>query len=202
MTDAGRALIDEMLARLRQTFLAGATDRQFFQEANALKIAICSPARWLDDRGVKANAGLIRKILETVIATIQKHGKRPAQINRFSIYFAYAVQEHMKHHGEEYYDQAKGSRRIGAILPKVIVSLKQSPGADQASNVMAEVHRALGSRRRARAHKSRDSEPGLFDLCNTDARAPHVGGKVLKPLRRAPDSAFCPQTASGDPGDS
>jgi hypothetical protein len=107
--------IDEMLRAIRAEFFAGHTDKRFFQERADLIDAVTWPARWMNERGVKAPASLYRRIIQTVIDTIRRKGNR-AKIRRFSMYFLHCVQEHMKHHGDEYYYQAKAARPIADVL--------------------------------------------------------------------------------------
>src|SRR3954467_15682905 len=106
--------LNEQLALVRRTFFAKKTDRQFFQERDLLRQAIAFPAAHLKDRygltarsprGIKKLVGIYRQILRTVIDTIKQHGA-VKKIERFSVYFLHAVQEHLKHHGEEYYQEA------------------------------------------------------------------------------------------------
>ena len=84
------------------------TQRQFFQERDLLRQAIAFPAARLKERlGVTATDDLYRRILRTVIDTIKEHGNR-AKIQQVSAYFLHAVQTHMDHHGEEYYESREG----------------------------------------------------------------------------------------------
>jgi hypothetical protein len=48
-----------------------------------------------------------------VIRTIKAKGIW-AKIDRFSVYFLHRVQEHMRHHGDEYYQEAKSAVRCAA----------------------------------------------------------------------------------------
>jgi hypothetical protein len=77
--------------------------------------AITWPAEWMNRRGAKLPASGYKRILGTVIQTIKRHGEQ-VKFRRFSLYFFKAVQEHMNHHGDEYYEAAK-CRSIGAMLP-------------------------------------------------------------------------------------
>ena len=49
---------------------------------------------------VTAPASVCRGILRTLIGTVKRQGNK-AEVRRFSLYFVSAVQEHMKHHGED-----------------------------------------------------------------------------------------------------
>lgn len=136
----------EQLAVIRREFFAGYSDKRFWQERGLLVQAITFPASWLNERGVKMPAAKYRAILGTVISTIKRHGNR-AKIERFSAYLLHSVQEHMRHHGEEYYYAAKDARSLGAVLPRVIG--KAQPARDPAETfvpALAEAHRVLRSK--------------------------------------------------------
>ncbi len=150
---AGDFVLEQLIV-LRREFFKSATNKQFCQERPMLIQAITWPARWMNDLGAKLPASAYLRILGIVIDTIKRHGNR-AKIQRFSVYFLHVVQEHMKHHGDEYYEAAKDVRRIGQILPQLAASLgldarkKRLP--DQTTEVLAQMNRVLrspGGRRR------------------------------------------------------
>ncbi len=155
-------LTGEMLALLRREFFAGLSEKQFFQERNLLLQAITWPARWLNERGARMPGTRYRAILMTVIGTIKRHGKR-AKIERFSAYFLHSVQEHMKHHGDEYYYAAKEVPRISAVMPRVIQKLQpiREPSGDLVSR-LEEVHRTLRGKGGRRPEKNAAAQPDLF----------------------------------------
>jgi hypothetical protein len=65
----------------------------------------------MNERGVQARPNIYRDILGTVIKTIRERNN-VSQIRRFSVYFLHAVQEHMKHHRDQYYYMAKAARPV------------------------------------------------------------------------------------------
>lgn len=146
--------VDEMLGQLWRQFYFGQS-KQFFQDRRFLIQAITWPAREMNKMGAKLPASKYRQILGTVISAIRKHGVDRVKVRRFSIYFLHAVQEHMKHHGDEYYEVSKDVRRIGHILPPLCRSLglngpRKGP-PDRTTEVLAQMNRVLrspGGRRR------------------------------------------------------
>ena len=114
----------------------------------------------MNDRGVRARASLYRSILGTVIATIKRHGNQ-VNFRQFSLYFFNCVQEHMDHHGEQYYYEAK-VRPVSDIMPAVT----RDVGQRQASDAAHEILRSPGGRRR---RDSGGSEADLFSTCNRRA---------------------------------
>lgn len=165
--------VEEMLCLVRREFFAKYTDKRFFQERTMLIQAITWPARWMNDRGVKARPEIYRGILRTVIKTIRERGN-VARIRRFSVYFLHSVQEHMKHHGDQYYYTAKAARPIGEVLPTALRTSNQAGRAvDPTTSTLAELNRVLrspGGRRR------RDSV-GQLDLLT--ALHPSLSSKRL-----------------------
>jgi hypothetical protein len=142
--------VREQLRVVRREFFRSATDKQFFQERSMLIQAITWPARYLNERGVKAPASAYRRILGIVIGTIRQKGN-VSRIRRFSVYFLHAVQEHMKHHGDQYYYMAKAARPIGAVLPSVTRHVRPGAGQDHTTEVLAQMNQVLlskGGRRR------------------------------------------------------
>ncbi len=165
-------LTAEMLAELRREFFKRSTDKQFNQEAHLLRQAIYFPARYLNDRGARALPSKYRQILRIVIQTIKAKGNR-AKIHRFSVYFLHCVQEHMKHHGDEYYQAAKSARPVASLLDPALRRL-QSQEARDATEVLAQAHRflALRSGRKRAIQKAEKGiqELDLFAQCKPVAR--------------------------------
>lgn len=81
----------EMLLELRREFFKEKTDKQFYQERNALLQAISYPARYLNDRGAKALPSKYQAILRTVISTIKRKGNRAKIRSREPILHGLAV---------------------------------------------------------------------------------------------------------------
>ncbi len=154
-----------MLALIRREFFAKTPAKLFFQERGLLLQAVSYPATYLNDRGVACQASRYRAILMTVINTIKRHGNR-AKIARFSAYFLHAIQTHMQHHGDEYYQAAKEPRAIASELDKTLGRIRRSGGADQTVPALAELHRSLKAGRRPGAiqkvKKTAASEQDLF----------------------------------------
>jgi hypothetical protein len=156
-----------VLAGVRRDFYANVDAKRFFQDRSMLMRAITQPAQWLKKRGARLPGSKYRAILATVIDTIKRHGAR--EKGYFPRYFLFCVQEHMKHHGDEYLAQAKtldGKRNIGprAINELVTGALKGTTpgGVDLTVDVLAEAHRALITRG-GRIRKAEKAESG-FDL--------------------------------------
>lgn len=148
------------LEDLRRTFFARTPAKRFYQEKSRLLSAISFPAAHLKERyGVSTPATLSSAILSNVVQTIVKKGNR-AKIERFSVYFLHCVQEHMAHHGEEYYERAKTSLRAAESLPDIMAKVRLGD-IERSTEVMVSLHRTLkskGGRKKQRA----EAQPTLF----------------------------------------
>ena len=108
MADSG--LVKNYLHRLRQQFYPD-DEKGFFQQRTVLIDAITTPARWLDERGVRLPERRLCQILDEIIKGIQHFGAT-GEIKFFCRYFLFAVQEHMNHQGDRYYEEGKSLRFI------------------------------------------------------------------------------------------
>lgn len=132
-----------MLVELRRKFFHR-NERLFYQERALLIQAIAFPARYLNDRGAKAPASKYRSILRLVIRTIKAMGRIGA-IHSFGHYFLHAVQLHMQHHGDDYYQEAKAPRSIASLLDPAARKLAAAEAAT-VTDALAQAHRALATK--------------------------------------------------------
>ncbi|SRR6266496_305001 len=153
--------VEEMLRLIRREFFVQKTDRRFFQERSMLIQAITWPAKWMNDRGARLPALGYRRILIKVIGTIKRHGNL-AKIQRFSAYFLYAVQEHMTHHGDEYYYEAKAARPISAVVQAVARRVRPGQAPDSTTETLAQINQVLRSKG-GRRQRIPASQPDLLD---------------------------------------
>jgi len=103
-------LVKTYLRRLRTQFYPD-DEKGFFQQRSLLIRAITHPAHWLDERGVRLPERRLCQILDEIIKGIMHHGAT-GKIEYFCKYFLHAVQQHMKHQGDAYYDEGKSLRFI------------------------------------------------------------------------------------------
>lgn len=152
--------LNEQLALIRRKFYANKAPKLFFQEKDRLMTAIAFPAAHLEQRfGVKAPDSVYGNALKTVTAAILAKAKL-SKIECFSVFFLHCVQEHMKHHGEEYYEAAKASLRLVAQLPAVMRQVRVGE-TERTADVLIELHRTLKSRA-GRKKKAAPAQPTLF----------------------------------------
>ena len=142
-------LTERFLRSLKKQFYANA-EKQFFQEKRILMMAITYPAQYLNQRGVGLPSARYQEILTTIIRTINAHGNL-AKINSPGRYLLHAVQEHMRHHGEDYYEAGKKTRND---IADVLLGLKKAKAgaiqSDSTVSTLAEAHRVLSAARGGR----------------------------------------------------
>lgn len=153
--------VEEMLTRIRREFFPRCDAKHFCQERPTLIEAITWPATWMKmkDRCVNLSVSDYRRMIGIVIETIKRHGNQ-VKFRRFSLYFFKAVQEHMNHHGDQYYYAAK-VRPISVILPAVTRDVGHGRAEDPTTAIMAQMNAVLrspGGRRRRRD----SGQPDLF----------------------------------------
>lgn len=160
-------LVNLFLRSIRNQFYQG-REKLFYQERRILMQAICWPARYLDDRAVQISAERYKELLTTVIRTINRHGNL-AQVRSLGRYLLHAVQTHMQHHGEEYYDIGKRTRNA---LDDIMRGLKQQgnitrearaiQSGDSTVPTLADAHRVLAATKGGRKPKpAQASAPAL-----------------------------------------
>lgn len=149
----------DFLHTLRSQFYAD-DEKAFFQQRWMLMKAISAPASYLAKRGVGLTEADHRKLLTEVIRTIQHHGDT-RRIRLFGRYFLHCVQEHLKHHGEDYYDSGKALR---SIADAAVDSIKAKAAAQalETTDRLAEIHAAIRPPKRRKKAPVSGGQPELF----------------------------------------
>jgi len=161
-------LVKDTLHRLRKQFYPD-DEKGFFQQRSMLVKAITTPAHWLDERGVKLPETRIRAILDEVIRGIMHYGAT-AEIKFFCRYFLFAVQEHMKHQGEKYYEEGKSLRFITDTAVENLTKKQRARMADAQDATtarLADLHRLYAEtavKKRAAAKAEKAAAKAQLDL--------------------------------------
>ena len=121
-------LVKNYLHRLRNQFYPD-DEKGFFQQRGILIDAITTPARWLDERHVRLPERRLCQILDEIIRGIQHFGET-GKIQYFCRYFLHAVQLHMKHKGDTYYEEGKSLRFITDTALDVLTKKQRAKLAD------------------------------------------------------------------------
>lgn len=153
-------LTTRILRRLRLRFYTG-QDKFYFQELDMLKQAVFYPARYLDERSMRLPVEQYEKLLLSVLRTVIEHGNLAA-VRSPGRYLLHSVQQHMKHHGEEYLQQAK---KFDNALDQVMRGIRNSKPmeADATVPILAAAHRLLALQSgRNRNPAAREKQAGLL----------------------------------------
>jgi len=134
--------------------------------------AITFPALWLDLRGVRLSAKRYEEILSHIIRTVNEHGNL-AEIRSPGRYLLHAVEMHMHHHGDAYYEEGKRVRNATEHVSDVLNGLRAIQGADNTVPALAEAHRVLAAAKPGRKPKCKPAATDLQD--DFFAPANHLG---------------------------
>lgn len=137
-------LVKDTLHRLRQQFYPD-DEKGFYQQRSILVTAITTPARWLDERGVRLPEHRLRKILDEIIRGIMHYGAT-GQVQYFCRYFLFTVQEHMKHQGDHYYEEGKSLRFITDSAVETLTKKQRArlgDAQDATTSRLADLNRLL-----------------------------------------------------------
>jgi hypothetical protein len=166
---------DDLLGAIRNQFYADAEPGQFQKDRNFLLTRVVLwPAGYLDKRGVTLPPERYKAILLEVFNGIKAHGQTGA-IKYWPGYLMKCVQDHFKHHGEDYYNEGKTLR---ASLDKILKKAPRIPTADPV-RVMAEARIDLLKSSRTRRKAPVDTQIPLLQLaCNASPLALLFGSNL------------------------
>ena len=105
-------LRDACLAILRAKFYNAPGDARHFAQDRSRLLAwvVLYPATWLTKKGVTIHGDAYREIFREVFLQAAAHATD--KIKYRPAWMRHVIQEHFKHHGEKYYDQAKAVRNL------------------------------------------------------------------------------------------
>lgn len=160
-----RSITDDLLALIRRQFYQG-KDKEFYQQQDQLLQAVTYPAWWLSERGFSYPEGQYFDLVREILRTIALNGN-VEQVRFFCRYLLTCVQEHMKHHGEEYLERAKG---LQSVVDSVLHGLRKMAVPAEAQQLgqvaaMAEAHRVLLATKKTRKKqvaKPTEQQQSLF----------------------------------------
>ena len=155
-------LTDSCLSILRTKFYAG-DDRGFYQDRRKLlNWVVLMPAKWLNNKGVTFHGDQYREIFVKVF--IQAAAHVASKVHYRPAYLRHVIQEHFKHHGEDYYDQAKATRNL---VEQAMVALGQrAPAAPDPVRELATAAALLQAPKRKLKPAVKTTQPELKLLYN------------------------------------
>jgi hypothetical protein len=105
-----KELKDSCLGILRSKFYAG-DDKCFFQDQrDLLRWVVLYMASWLYRKGVTIHGDRYREIFSKVFLQAAAHVR--TKIKYRPVYLRQVIEDHLKHHGEKYYEEAKATRNL------------------------------------------------------------------------------------------
>lgn len=160
--DTPSDIAKEFLYKVRQQFFPD-DQKKFYQQQWLILKSLNYPAAWLKKRGVFWPADRYRKLLDTILTEIKRHGDT-GNIQYFAGYLAHTIQTHMKHHEEEYYDLGKGFRaKADAAAVRIIDGVRVSDGPQDITSALADMTGILkAGPKKGRKKAPKDDQPSLF----------------------------------------
>ena len=153
-------IVQDILSAIRNQFYPDATPKQWAQDSVFIRREfVLYFASWLDKKGVTLKPGRFKQILLERLNEIKAHGATD-KIKYFPGYLKHVLQTHLRHHGDDYYQEGKNLR---ALTESALATLPE-PTIDPI-RVMAEARRdLLISKKAAKQRKSPDVQFGQMEL--------------------------------------
>jgi hypothetical protein len=137
-------MVSRLLGLVRGQFCGDLPDKEWFQQTGFLRVkVILWPARFMAGKGFTLPPARYEAILRGVLAEIKHHGQT-GQVRYWPGYLMKCVQDHWKHHWEEYYQEAKSVRTLAESL---VVACGRTGAEDRGVEALALAHRVLAGRR-------------------------------------------------------
>jgi hypothetical protein len=153
------ALLTALLVRVRRDFYSGAQAKYWFAQQQMAKKALLHPATWLHRRGVQIPAARYEAILTNILDTAHRHGDL-AKLKYVSRYLLHCVQQHMEHHGDEYYREGVAIRNRVSLAMTALERAHR--GADSTVPILAEADKLLQIGKRKGKKQTADNAFDLF----------------------------------------
>ena len=150
------ALIQELMQRFRLLLYQGKPNKVWYSQQMMIKKALLYPASWLEKRKVEIPAERYKAIL----ATIAANGNL-SQVTWVSRYVLHCVQQHMEHHGDEYYREGVAIRNRVNLAMTAIERTRR--GADSTVPILAQADKLLQmGKRKAKVKPVTSEQPTLL----------------------------------------
>lgn len=151
-------VIGDIMQSIRSAFYQG--DKRWFVDQHFIRQRVVTyPAAWLTSRGVTLKPERYKSVLQEIIRTIKRNGDT-SHVTYWPRYLLHCVQEHLKHHGEDLYNEGKSLRNA---LDSALARCRQAQTAPSIDCVeaIAQVHHALVAANKSRPKKSVKSKDQL-----------------------------------------
>jgi hypothetical protein len=147
--------VTDLQTAIRNQFYADSRD-QFLKDQHFIKREFCLYlASWLDKRGVTLKPDRYKALLLGLLNEIKTHGNTAA-VKYWPGYLKHVLQQHLKHHGEDIYHEAKSLR---TLAENSLLNLSNLKSANLESSIdpvraMAEARRDLLTLKRQKRLKN------------------------------------------------
>lgn len=143
------SIVAGLLALVRGQFCGGMEDKEWFQHSHFVRRnVILWPARFMVGKGFTLPPDRYESILQSVFMEVKHHGQT-GDVRFWPGYLMKCVQDHWRHHWEEYYQESKSARSISETA---LVAIKKVAHEDRTVDALAIAHRVLSKRgRKSRA---------------------------------------------------
>lgn len=139
-----------LLNLVRGQFCADLGDKEWFQQVRFIQAKVLLwPAAFMRSKGFTLPVARYEAILRQVFLEIKQHGQTGA-IRYWPGYLMKCVQDHWRHHWEEYYQEAKSVR---ALAEQALLAGRATAPEDRGVEALGIAQRVLARRTRKRTEK-------------------------------------------------
>jgi hypothetical protein len=157
--EADADLVGRLLGIVRGQFCGELTTAQWCKLVPFIrKNVILWSAQFVQGKGFTLPPARFEAILQGVFLGIKRHGQT-GEIRYWPGYLMKCVQDHWKHHWEEYYVEAKSVRSIAEMA---LVNSGRVTQVDCTVEALAKAHQALGGSRRKKSRTVAVKQLNLF----------------------------------------
>jgi len=158
--EAPEDLVNRLLGVVRGQFCGDLGDKEWFQHSRFIrhKVILWSAA-FVTGKGFTLPPGRFESVLQGVFTEIKQHGQT-GHIRYWPGYLMKCVQDHWRHHWEDYYKEAKAVRNIAETA---LVSAGKSAPTDKTVETLAAAYRVLAGTKRKSKVARQPKQLNLLD---------------------------------------
>ena len=146
--DVPGEVIGRLLGLVRGQFCGELTDKEWFQHRRFVQAKVLLwPAGFMVGKGFTLPVARYETIMRGIFAEIKQHGQTGA-VRYWPGYLMKCVQDHWRHHWEEYYQEAKSARSLAESM--LVACQGKAAPEDRGVEVLAAAQRVLSGSRRKR----------------------------------------------------
>lgn len=156
---ASAELLERLLGLVRGQFCSDLTDKEWFQHRRFIQAKVLLwPAAFMRGKGFILPERRYEEIMRGIFQEIKRHGQTGA-IRYWPGYLMKCVQDHWRHHWEEYYQEAKSVR---ALAEQALMAGRVAPQSDRSVEALAAAQKVLAATvRRKKATVSTGAQLGF-----------------------------------------